>query len=255
MSPSSPTSSSAVDSEHEKQRVGEEQWLELQEKVQSRSRSNRLIIVQLLVKVNPYVQKIVPLWPACCMWRRSETPLGTRHSKLVQLARIRPHEWERCPAALWGTTCHFSSFHQHRLCSSPVTIYKICLEASPPPLTENSAELLLFWQTGWDPAGKEETRVTKRLVMRVSGVRFLRAWTYKHWVIIAGCFTCACVSPGGFWTEHTSLYAQWTSGGSGCLWSSSAGSPRGSRDPQRSALHIVKVQTTAWKSLLVHQVV
>lgn len=47
MSPSSPTSSSAVDSEHEKEGVGEE--LEVQEKVQSRSRSNRLIIVQLLV--------------------------------------------------------------------------------------------------------------------------------------------------------------------------------------------------------------
>lgn len=47
MSPSSPTSSSAVDSEHEKEGLGEE--LGVQEKVQSRSRSNRLIIVQLLV--------------------------------------------------------------------------------------------------------------------------------------------------------------------------------------------------------------
>lgn len=47
MSPSSPTSSSAGDSEHEKEGRGEEQ--EVQEKVQSRRRSNRLIIVQLLV--------------------------------------------------------------------------------------------------------------------------------------------------------------------------------------------------------------
>lgn len=52
---------------------------------------------------------------------------------------------------------------------------------------------------------------------------------------------CAPISPVGFWTRHTSRCVQWTSGDSGCLWSSSAGSPPGSRDPRKSAL-----QTVIW---------
>lgn len=43
-------------------------------------------------------------------------------------------------------------------------------------------------------------------------------------------------SPEGFWRARTSRCARWTSDGSGCPWSSWAGSPRGSRGPQRCAL-------------------
>lgn len=88
-------------------------------------------------------RKKVPLWPArCCMWRRSEAPLGTRRSELVQHARIRPHEWERCPAALWGTTCHFSSLL--------ITCYH--LQDLPGSFSTSSDRklswILEFWQTG-----------------------------------------------------------------------------------------------------------
>lgn len=91
-----------------------------------------------------------------------------------------PHEWERCPAALWGTTCHFSTLL--------ITCY--LLQDLPGSFCTSSDTQLSKKRHAWQ-GGLSRVSLRRRLIL-IS--RFLNFWTLGHNCRVL--YMCICLTWG-----------------------------------------------------------